>query len=136
MTQSIAVRFDDREVSAVIAALRYFQTLGAMRVSSATALDIVDIATNGDQYEYPSDEYIDALCEKLNFAGRGFVMTDTFVPIAQLRKANRRLKMFEDAHDAFLFRGANPLEDKEATEARYLAARSRIINMLTREIPL
>lgn len=63
-------------------------------------------------------------------------MTEASVSIARAQKANRRLKMFEDAHDAYLFRGANDPADREATEARYWAARGVLRKMLTGEVPL
>lgn len=55
--------FDDAERDAMLAALRLLQSRGCPD-------ELLDIATNGERHAILSPEAIDALCERLNMAGR------------------------------------------------------------------
>ncbi|MDE4297165.1 hypothetical protein PXK56_18430 [Phaeobacter gallaeciensis] len=57
----ITVELTGRERDTILAALRHYQ-----RVPKHEILDLVDIATNGDEHVALSGEEIDTLCEELN----------------------------------------------------------------------
>lgn len=57
---------NDRQLSTVLAALRYWQDCGGAGLDPEARELIEDIATNGGSHEKLSSDEIDELCEELN----------------------------------------------------------------------
>lgn len=57
------MQLTNREVAVVLAALRAFQNV---QQHEPLAVEIVDIATDGGRFSLPTDDFIDALCERIN----------------------------------------------------------------------